>query len=287
MYMIKTARLFCLSLTIFLSSHLATYLPSHLSFSLYGAFEDFSSSPRILSLGGAFVALSDDASATNTNPAGLVQLQKTELIASYSNMYNADGLFRGHLAMATPVEVSAVGLSFNRLSLPGIYDEDIFSLALARQLSDHISVGISIKLLTNEVYNFNASFYKGRKYLTTYDIGILYQLTDSWIFGLSGYDLNEPLIAEGEKNNSFLKVGVRYHPFESGLVVFDYDTFEREIAVGFEVVVGELLPLRLGLKNLKPTFGFGIEHKFINFDFAILSDKNLGLLSQIGVRVKI
>ena len=55
---------------------------------------------RSMALGGAFVALADDATAAFANPAGLVQLMRPEVSAelrhwSYSTPYIAGGRYEG------------------------------------------------------------------------------------------------------------------------------------------------------------------------------------------------
>ena len=272
------------SLSIILTFSLSHFLTFSLS---YGAFDEFSASPRVLSMGGASIALSDDASAVNSNPAGLIQIETTEVMASYSDLYNTDGLSRGHIAVAIPSGANALGFSFNRLSLKGIYDEDVLSAAFSRQLSNHLAVGLAVRILSDEIHDAGLNFYKGRKYSGTYSVGMIHQAADNWLFAITGENLNEPAIAAGEKNSAVWKGGVRFHPFETGLMVLDYNVNSNDLAVGFEVIIGDVLPLRLGFRNQKPTFGFGIRHNFLNFDFAILSDTNLGLQTQAGMRIRI
>ena len=43
---------------------------------------------RPLSMGGAFIAVADDANAITWNPAGLPGLRRTEFTSTYANLYN-------------------------------------------------------------------------------------------------------------------------------------------------------------------------------------------------------
>ncbi len=256
---------------------------------VYGAFESAHiTSPRILSMGGAGAALSNDAAAVNINPAGLVQIEKSELNASYSNIYNADGLFRGYIAYAAAPESNGIGVSWSRLSLPGIYAEDIFAFAVARQLSDEVAAGLSIKIFSNEVIGSEYDFYGKRKYAAGYDIGILYQFTSDWIAGILYENLNEPAISsEDKKLKSSLKIGIRFHPFESGVIVADFDIRRNAYFAGFETIIGKVFCVRIGMNDLRPTFGCGITYGLFTFDLGLLSDNNLGFLTQAGVRIRI
>ena len=51
-----------------------------------GAFPALGVGARALSMGGAFVALADDADATYWNPAGLAQLQSRQLSSTQSDL---------------------------------------------------------------------------------------------------------------------------------------------------------------------------------------------------------
>ena len=98
---------------------------------------------RSLGLGGAFVALADDATAAFANPAGLVQIARPEVSAevrawSYSTPYTAGGrafgpptglgidVFPGPLRATSEVQLS--GVSF----LAYVYPKKRWSLALFR-----------------------------------------------------------------------------------------------------------------------------------------------------------
>ena len=57
------------------------------SFLLGQGMEQIPSGTRPLGMGGAFVAVADDANTINWNPAGLPGLRRTEFTSTYSDLY--------------------------------------------------------------------------------------------------------------------------------------------------------------------------------------------------------
>lgn len=53
-----------------------------------GEFLNIGAGVRALGMGGAFTGISDDSTASYWNPAGLIQIEKTELTVMYSNMFS-------------------------------------------------------------------------------------------------------------------------------------------------------------------------------------------------------
>ncbi|PKN02105.1 MAG: hypothetical protein CVU77_01405 [Elusimicrobia bacterium HGW-Elusimicrobia-1] len=251
------------------------------------AFIRFPSSARVLSLGGASAALADDASAVRSNPAGMVQSDGIALACGYADIYAADGLYRAETAAVYARGASAWGISWEKLGLQGTYDEDVAAIAFARQISDSTSVGAAVSSYKSEVKNFTTPFYKGPRSAAGFALGVLWQISDDILAAAVADNINEPQLADGEKLAQSARLGLRYHPFASGLVTAEHETAGNVLRCGFEVVIGGMLPVRVGVERGRPTFGFGIETGFISIDFALLSDHNLGQLYQTGVRMKL
>jgi len=260
-----------------------------------GMFEDFPVSPRVSAMGGASAALADDASSVRSNPAGMVQCGKTEFESSYTNLYDADGLYLGSLSAVFPSGVYAWGVSWQRLSLTGIYSEDIFSFAFARQFSDSVSLGLSVSDLRSCVSGFESDFYKNDVKAAALDAGVLWQPADDWMLGAVFEKINEPTPSgSSEKLYSRQMAGLKYQPFDGGMAVFEYDFSHREVSAGFEVVVGKILPVRLGVNRGRMTFGIGIDiaSGLIGgggggIDFAMITDSNLGNLYSGGLKFRL
>jgi hypothetical protein len=108
---------------------------------LGGVFTAVGMGTRPLGMGGAFVALADDANAVQENPAGMAFFDKTARFATFthSSLFGLSELSRDHLAYAQADSgFGAFGLSWNRLSAnldPESWAEDAFTYGGAKLLS--------------------------------------------------------------------------------------------------------------------------------------------------------
>lgn len=157
---------------------------------------------RSLGLGGAFVALADDATAAFANPAGLVQLTEPEVSIegrywSYSTPYTKSGRISGtptgHGIDTNPglktgrSETTASGLSFVSL----VYPKDRWSLAFYRHQISKFEFSSRTQGLF-AIPNFGAPGTRrefDRRINVSYDIASYalagsWRLTDSFALGL-------------------------------------------------------------------------------------------------------
>lgn len=162
---------------------------------------------RALGMGGAFVSIADDASATYWNPAGIVQLQSREALGMHASQF--DGvLAHDVLGMVAPLRSggvdAAVGITVIRLGVDDIRvtkdavigtDENgnpildpslitkksAYDLALlltyARAVGSRWAAGVNVKLIRQLIVDEGASFGIGA------DFGLRYQASPSVAFG--------------------------------------------------------------------------------------------------------
>lgn len=183
---------------------------------------------RSLSMGGAFVALADDATAAYANPAGLTQLTRRELSAEgrynrYSTPYLSDAVDKGDgsfetLALHDQANSSSSGISF----LSAVFPFEYATVAFYR----------------HELMNFNTQF----DHLPTEFVLLPFhsrsELKDV-AYGLSlGWAMGEKLR---------LGAGIAWHDFEiDSLTVRDIDigVNSRQSQKGTDHGVGYTLGLR-------------------------------------------
>ena len=145
-----------LSLFFALSSALSLHAAG--STALGGTFTDASMGTRPLGMGGAFVAVADDANAAQDNPAGMAFFDKTLRLATFthSNLFSVGFLSRDFLSYAQADSgFGAFGLSWNRFAAtidPEQWTEDAFVYSGAKSLSSSesypkISVGWQAKYM--------------------------------------------------------------------------------------------------------------------------------------------
>ncbi len=159
-----------------------------------------------MGMGGAFVALADDASAIMFNPAGLGQIEKARIAAAYGRLYAGlgdDTLGRGFVSYIQPAQnYGAFALNLNMLHTP-LYRETTVTFGYGRPLGPAY-LGLNVKGLfasfeENDYTAIDPVFSDGMSSNgVALDLGMLYKLTNSISFGLAILNVNEPNMALDE-----------------------------------------------------------------------------------------
>ncbi|MGD8866307.1 MAG: PorV/PorQ family protein [Gemmatimonadales bacterium] len=159
---------------------------------------------RAVSLGGAFGAAADDASALYWNPAGIALNPRFTALFSYNDMYGDFGLNHFFGGVTLPMGDGSVGFSVTTFTSGDIprtteaYPEggdpqfgDTFQwtalavgLTYARQITDRLVVGATLKYAQNGIDDAKANFYGG-------DAGVTFRT------GLLGTTLGATLLNVG------------------------------------------------------------------------------------------
>ena len=264
---------------------------------LYAMFDNsLSYSARALALGGAYLAVSDDASAVNINPAGLSQIENVEFTGTYTPFYDTKA-YSTFFSFATPFGYNTFAASFARTGLANIYDEDIYSIGYSRILKENLFVGLTLKILgvnASGYSKYNDPAYSNSMHSFAYDIGYLNHINKWLTVGAKLENINEPKIkllssSQGEKLNSKFKVGMKF-TVRGNIFTFDINDFSKlneSINFGDEITFSDLLSFRLGMRERTFTSGFGIKFKKIHADFGFFFHKELGILYRTGLTFKL
>jgi len=253
-------------------------------------------SARALGLGGAYLAVSDDASAVNSNPAGLSQIEHIEFTGTYTPFYDTKA-YSQFFSVATPYGYNTYAASFARTGIANIYDEDIYSIGYSRILKENLFVGLTIKILgvnASGYSKYNDPAYSGGKTVMSYDIGYFNHINKWLTVGAKLENINEPEIkllssSGGEKLNSKFKVGMKF-TVRGNIFTFDINDFSRleeSINFGDEITFSDFLSFRLGMCERTLTLGFGMRFKKIQTDFGFFFNKELGVLYRTGLTFKL
>ncbi len=254
-------------------------------------FTDGGVGARALSLGSAFVALSDDPTAVYWNPAGLDYIQKKSASFFYTGLdFGASYSFIG-FAYPT-LAIGAFGVGWARIGTDGVrqtdsnantlgngsLSENEFYFSYAKQIRSSLSMGGSLKLQRQSF-----SFGKVADTGIGLDIGLLYRpvfdnvLLSNFRFGLNFQNIIAPKIKLVERSVTTpynIKAGLsKVLPFSDGSAlrfVFDVDkgkTASSSMHVGTEYSFHDQANLRVGFNDGQVAFGAGARYGSFHIDY--------------------
>jgi len=286
-------------------SHFLTFLLSHfLTSPCYGSatggqpgqFLQWAAGARSLGMGKAFFSVSDDASATYWNPAGLVQLDRKEVMALHTNLWA--GTNYDFISFVYPTaRYGVLGANLTRLFTDGFevvefsYDEktqtitfnptgETFSddqlaltLAYGRKVMKNISIGLSTKFLQRTLYIHKDN-------IITFDITFIMKGLNSHLPGLQlGFGINN-LLTQSFNTMDVLPMTFRFgasHKFLRDKLTASLDLMKGlkanlNWAVGTEYWVMNFLALRVGFDGetgfRESSMGLGFKYKDYGLDYA-------------------
>lgn len=279
-----------------------------LASSAWASFEELPTGARQAGLGGAFAALADDVLSTYYNPAGMAQLNRSELNASYSKLYSglSDGssIARSFLAYGHPTaKRGTFGFSYLSLSLAGLYSESTMALHYAHAVKERWNVGGSMKMLKksfgSDTYTANAIdsdtgaslgapdplFAQNgtSKSAISFDLGGQYRISRIYGLGLTILNINSPNMAlstaDTDKVSSIYKAGLARRTKNSAvdveLSVREFTSREFRLNMGGERWLKGGFGFRGGLgfgqrQYQVTSFGFSYRWDNLQVDYALI-----------------
>jgi len=130
--------------------------------------------PRANAMGGAFTSVVNDASALYWNPAGVAGLTKNEVMFTYTSLYKDLNINLNYFAFVIPAEgwgsfgVSVTALDYGDMDVTTEYYPEgtgekfsaasyAFGLSYARNITEWFSAGITVKYITEGIFNSSAN----------------------------------------------------------------------------------------------------------------------------------
>ena len=243
-----------------------------------GQYDQLFIGTRPLSMGGAFIAVADDANAITWNPAGLPGLRRTEFTSTYANLYNL-GISQSYMGFVKPFsdrvalgfDWSSVGYDDNELA----YSENKLNFAVGVQPNKLFSFGLNLKYLMRDMLLDEASY--GKSSGVGYDAGLLIQPLKNLKMGLGLYDLGGTSVSYKDKTTETIlgqafKLGISYMPINGLTIAGDLgDRFH----LGAEYIIASRVSLRAGVqqdmngeeKIMVPSAGLSIKFKSIVMEY--------------------
>jgi hypothetical protein len=199
---------------------------------------------RALAMGGAFVGLADDVSATYWNPAGLIQIEEGARSGTWMRTANhRDEInYKDYVAYALRTgPKSALGISYVNYQLLSDWDQKWFWLSGAYKVGEKTALGLNVRFVNDGVPSgWSADTDTG------VDLSLFHKLDKRTSLGLLVQDVNEPESTATDGISTVrakwirnVRPGIAFRPREDlvcSLEVYDAldDGHARDIRFGVE-----------------------------------------------------
>jgi Flp pilus assembly protein TadD len=279
-----------------------------------GEFLYYGSGARALAMGGAFTAISDDASATYWNPAGMSQLVRKEITLMQSTLFADTKLDFYSYVHPSKKGGSAWGLSMTKLGSAGFekvnvtvdpntqtytsyenagsfaVEESALSWAYGRKVVDRVAIGTALRKVTRTVDTSSDD-------AMLMDLGLLVDSkNNSRRYGFTMRNVYSKISGDTEDSYPLvLRFGVSDYFFKKRLLMsLDVDkNIDSDIGyhVGGEFKFTKRFSGRFGVQGSQgegvreTDVGFGYGWKSIIFDYS-MGLAELGTTSRISITLK-
>ena len=251
---------------------------------------------RSLGMGGAYVALADEAMGTLWNPAGLSLLYQNEAHFETARLYEETAVYGFGFAMPSR-HLPSFGVSIlsmnsgsmertDELNYPlGTFSETDLAVLLtaSKAFSPRFSAGASIKVVRQSVEEFGATGVGG-------DFGLMYDLTPQLRIGASVLNVGGPNLNLDGTQESFpqhYRMGMSARVLNGkGLISGEIDQTDvrgLSMHVGGEYWLYPQVAMRVGYNDDAPAGG--VSYRFPSgFEVRYaLTDGDLGMTHRLGV----
>lgn len=268
---------------------------------------------RALSMGGAFGAISDDASAVLWNPAGLGIMQRYEFQATHTNLIGF-GFSEQYASMVVPSWRFGVwSITYRHFGVDGIEQRDDrnllladdlanteseLTLAFSRELSPAWSLGGGLKLRSQQLVGHSDSglgLDLGVMVRPLVAVGSPVSWADDLSVGVAIRNAVKPtlrLVEDSVPDPTGLRVATAYRRVlgrqQSVQAAVDYEKTQENNGrwhAGLEVVVLPQLALRTGVNNGTWVAGAGVRWRGIGVDYSF-EDLSPVDIHRVGVSMQ-
>ena len=239
---------------------------------------------RALAMGGAYVAVANDATAGYWNPAGLSQVEKFSFSSMIASNMDCDRKYN-YLAFAGQFEFGALGFSWlnagtgdiekreTKTSVPENFDanDHVFIMSYGNQM-ENLMVG----------FNFKVAYQKYDTYTKTgvgFDAGVRYAISEMMNLGVTASDLGTKL---DKTVPATFRVGVALFPVEGFTVPVDIEKIQHKSEIklrigaeySYQFAEDYFAAVRGGVNNgeFTPGAGLKVANKY-SLDYAYISEQ--------------
>ena len=269
---------------------------------VYSAFMDIGAGARPVGMGNAFVGIANDANAMLYNPAGLNRVNNSQLTCMYGALLAGiknDNLGYGFLSYVQPAgKIGTFSIGITNFG-SNLYSENVVIASYGTKLFSGLAIGFNLKSLSktykqNEYTIINPAFTNYSASGMGFDVGILLLLSDKFVLGVVGDNVNQPdihLISE-DKVPMTIKFGMGLQLGKKFNIAIDYNSYQNtskdyKINCGIETWLSDKFALRGGLgtgnneyNNL--SLGMSIVIGKFQFDYAYQNSLSNPIINTSG-----
>ncbi len=253
-------------------------------------FEDVAVGARPLALGGAFVAIADDANAIYWNPAGLARMEGIRLMGTRAWLYNVPDFHVDYLAFKAPdLGFMSLGFGWLNASLKDIQSENTFILSLARGGFGPLSVGANVKYFRLDApgyERYNDPAYQGAQSAWGIDLSVLWRSRKNLALGLAARNVNQPELkmlsttTDPDVISRRLHMGAAYLFRETVYLTTDLvsqtgDLGDLSLRTGGEIWFFKAYAVRVGTSQNRQSIGAGVKADHWKVDFALVNHQRM------------
>ena len=253
---------------------------------------------RPLGMGGAFIAVADDANTITWNPAGLPALRRTEFTTTYADLYTL-GITQSYIGFVRPFsdrlalgfDWSSIGYDDSELA----YSENKLNFSFGFQPHRIFSFGLTLKYLMRDMLLDEASY--GKSSGMGFDAGLLIQPLKNLKVGLGLYDLGGTSVSYKDKSTEIIlgqafKLGISYMPINGVTIACDIGD---RIHFGAEYVIASRISLRAGIQQginedemiMVPSMGLSMKFKTLVIEYGFESHAYLDPTHRITLALQL
>jgi len=251
----------------------------------YCFFDDIGMGARQTAIGNAFTAVCDDVYSIYYNPAGLGQMNNSNIAMMYAQLWpsiSGEGLNDMFVGVNTLLRNNTgVGFSWQTRKLEGVVSADTVSVSAGRKVKDNLLIGVTGKYLKfeltgDEVNTIPELRNNNSKSAFSLDLGVLLRVKDINI-GMSIKNVNTPDIGlfEPVPVPMVLKAGVSKKLTDKVLLAMDISNIYSvtEFSIGSEIMVRENIIIRAGMlgsnaEYSKICLGAGLKINKLQLDYS-------------------
>jgi len=235
---------------------------------------------RALAMGGAFTAISDDASSAYWNPAGLANVESKEILTMYGMLSLGRNFNWINFVMPMASGGLSVGLinsgvsgidAYNENDIPaGSFDymSNTLLVSYGKKMEDKVSVGANLKIISDSLKDSSRTGFG-------IDVAVITKPADKVSLGLKLQDLIGTVGSDTIPLS--ISVGMAYKMYGDSLVlsadankVSEIDS--PKLRVGMEYLINEKMSVQTGVNDGNFSFGASFGISMFNLAYGYVTD---------------